>query len=232
MTEPDAAPPFDTTVTDRLLSTTRAVRRRLDLDRPVEPAVILECLRLAVQAPTGSNSQGWRWLVVTDPAKKRALQDLYARFGRRYLSAGAAADVDAQTGRVLDSASYLVDVLDRVPVHVIPCIEGRVDGAANKVAAGFYGSIFPAVWNFMLALRSRGLGTVLTTFHLAAEEEAAALLGVPDGYSQVGLLPVAYTTGGDFRPAVRPPVEGITYWDTWGTTIVPAEPATPAEPAP
>jgi nitroreductase len=218
MTDATAPLPFDTVVTDRLLTTTRAVRKRLDLDRPVDPAVVLDCLRLAVQAPTGSNAQGWRWWVVTDPGKRRALQALYAKFGRRYLAAGAAMEVDPQTGRVLDSASYLVDVLDRVPMHVIPCIEGRIDGAANKLAAGFYGSILPAVWSFMLALRSRGLGTVFTTFHLAQEAEAAALLGVPDGFTQVGLLPVAHTTGGDFRPASRPPVEEITYWDTWGDT--------------
>jgi nitroreductase len=218
MTDATAPLPFDTVVTDRLLTTTRAVRKRLDLDRPVDPALVLDCLRLAVQAPTGSNAQGWRWLVVTDPGKRRALQALYAKFGRRYLAAGAAMEVDRQTGRVLDSASYLVDVLDRVPMHVIPCIEGRIDGAANKLAAGFYGSILPAVWSFMLALRSRGLGTVFTTFHLAQEAEAAALLGVPDGFTQVGLLPVAHTTGGDFRPASRPPVEEITYWDTWGDT--------------
>ena len=217
-TPPFDTPPFDTSVTDRLLSTTRAVRKRLDLERPVDPDVVLECLRLAVQAPTASNAQTWRWLVVTDPEKRRALQELYAKFGRRYLTAGAAAGVDEQTGRVLASASYLVEVLDRVPVHVIPCIEGRVDGADNKIAAGFYGSIFPAVWSFMLALRSRGLGTVLTTFHLAQEQAAADLLGIPEGFTQVGLLPVAYTTGGDFRPAGRPPVEEITFWDTWGVT--------------
>jgi nitroreductase len=221
MTDATAPLPFDTAVTDRLLTTTRAVRKRLDLDRQVDPAVVLECLRLAVQAPTGSNAQGWRWLVVTDPEKKRALQALYAKFGRRYLTAGAAMDVDPQTGRVLDSASYLVEVLDRVPVHVIPCIEGTIDRAPNKLAAGFYGSIFPAVWSFMLALRSRGLGTVLTTFHLAEEAAAASLLGIPEGFTQVGLLPVAYTTGGAFRPAARPPVEEITYWDAWGDTVPP-----------
>jgi nitroreductase len=207
---------FDISVTDRLLSTTRAVRRRLDLDRPVSAEVILECLRLAVQAPTASNSQTWRWVVVTDPAKRAELARIYTEGGRDYLASAAASALDPQTRRVYESALFLTDILERVPVHVIPCIEGRVDGAPQIRAASFYGSILPAAWSFMLALRSRGLGSVWTTLHLWKEKEAAALLGIPDDITQVALLPVAYTTGGDFRPAKRPPVEGITYWDSWG----------------
>jgi nitroreductase len=209
---------MDTTATDHLLSTTRAVRRRLDLERPVEPAVILECLRLAVQAPTGSNSQGWRWVVVTDPEKRAALARLYSESGVEYLRAAAAQAEEPQTRRVYESALYLTEILDRVPVHVIPCLDGRGDNAPNGRSASFYGSILPAAWSFMLALRSRGLGSVWTTLHLFKEKEAAALLGIPDDVTQVALLPVAYTTGGDFKPASRPPVEGITYWDAWGST--------------
>jgi nitroreductase len=209
---------MDTAATDHLLSTTRAVRRRLDLDRPVEPDVILDCIRLAVQAPTGGNKQGWRWIVVTDQAKRTRLAELYRERGDQMLRqtlAAVPAD-DDRTRKVYEGAVYLAEILERVPVHVIPCIEGRVDGTGNNVAAGFYGSILPAVWSFMLALRSRGLGSVWTTIHLFKEREAAELLGIPDNVSQVALLPVAYTTGGDFRPAVRPPVEEITYWDGWG----------------
>jgi nitroreductase len=214
--------PMDTSVTDHLLATTRAVRKRLDLDRPVERGVILECLRLAVQAPTGSNSQGWRWIVVTDPEKRRALKDLYGGTGGSYLKAAAQQAKDPQTQRVYNSAVYLLDILDRVPVHVIPCVEGRVDASNTLGAASMYGSILPAVWSFMLALRSRGLGSVWTTLHLARDQEAAELLGIPEGFTQVALIPVAYTTGGDFKPAVRPPVEHITYWDTWGDTVDPS----------
>jgi nitroreductase len=211
-------PEFDTSVTDRLLSTTRAVRRRLDLDRPVPAEVILECLRLAVQAPTASNSQTWRWVVVTDAAKRSELARIYSEGGRGYLASAAASTLDPQTRRVYESALHLTDILHRVPVHVIPCIEGRVDSSPQIRAASFYGSILPAAWSFMLALRSRGLGSVWTTLHLWKEKEAAALLGIPDDVTQVALLPVAYTTGGDFRPARRPAVEGITYWDAWGET--------------
>jgi nitroreductase len=207
---------IDTVVTDHLLSTTRAVRRRLDLDRPVERSVILDCLRLAIQAPTASNAQDWRWVVVTDPEKKAELARMYAEGGGEYLKAAAASATEPQTRRVYESALYLTEVLGRVPVHVIPCIQGRVDNAPNPLAASRYGSIIPAAWSFMLALRSRGLGSAWTTLHLFKEKEAAALLGIPDDITQVALIPVGYTTGGDFNPAERPPVEGITYWDTWG----------------
>jgi nitroreductase len=210
--------PMDTTVTDHLLSTTRAVRKRLDLERPVEREVILECLRLAVQAPTGSNSQKWHWLVVTDPDKRARLKELYGSVGQSYLESQAESAEEPQTRRVYQSAVYLLNILDRVPVHVIPCIEGRIQAPDNFGAASFYGSVLPAVWSFMLALRSRGLGSVWTTLHLAQEAAAAELLGIPEGFSQVALIPVAYTTGGDFKPASRPPVERITYWDTWGAT--------------
>jgi len=209
---------MDTAVTDHLLSTTRAVRRRLDLERPVEPSVILECLRLAVQAPTAANTQTWRWVVVTDPDKRAGLARMYAESGLDYLRTAAAGAEDPQTRRVYESAVYLAEMLDRVPVHVIPCIEGRLERAPTLRSASFYGSILPAVWSFMLALRSRGLGSVWTTLHLSKEKEAAALLGIPDDITQVALLPVAYTTGGDFKPAARPPVEAITYWDAWGST--------------
>ena len=139
---------FDLEHVDALLSTTRAVRKRLDFDRPVPDDVLLECLQLAVQAPTGSNRQSWRWLVVRDQAKKDALADLYSRAGGEYLrSAAEQADAASQTGRVLDSANFLAQNLARVPVMVIPMIIGRVDGTTNG-AAGLMGSIMPAVWSF------------------------------------------------------------------------------------
>jgi nitroreductase len=210
---------FDTAETDRLLSTTRSVRKRLDLERPVPADVILDCLRLAVQAPTGSNAQGWRWLIVTDAAKRKELARLYAEGGRGYLESAAGREMDDQTRRVYQSALYLCDVLDQVPVHVIPCIQGRVDNTPNVAGASFYGSVIPAAWSFMLALRSRGLGSAWTTLHLFKEKEAAEVLGIPyEQVSQIALFPVAFTRGTDFKPAERPPVEGITYWDSWGST--------------
>lgn len=214
---------MDTSVVDDLLSTTRAVRRRLDLDRPVDPAVIVECLRLAVQAPTAGNAQSWHWMVVTDPEKRAALAGLYRQAGRRHLERNldSTDPSDTQTREVYRSALYLADILERVPVLVIPCIEGRIDGSPNATAAILYASIIPAAWSFQLALRSRGLGSTWTTLHLLREKEAAALLGVPDHVTQVALLPVAHTVGTDFKPARRAPVEQVTYWNSWRNTEAP-----------
>jgi nitroreductase len=210
--------PFDLAETDRLLSTTRAVRKRLDLARPVEREVILDCIRLSQQAPTGSNSQTWRWIVVTDRAKRAELARIYGEVGRQYLEAARQGieGGDDQTRRVYDSAFYLMDHLHEVPVHVIPCVEGRLpENAPNAAIASLYGSILPAVWSFQLALRSRGLGSAWTTLHLFKEQEAAKLLGIPESVTQVALLPVAYTKGTDFKVAERPAPETITCFDTW-----------------
>jgi nitroreductase len=196
---------------DHLLSTTRAVRKRLDLDRPVPREIVEECLRLAIQAPTGSNRQGWHWVVVTDADKRAALADMYrAGFGP-YMER-ARSGTEGLT-RVGESALWLAERLQRVPVHVIPCIEDYTKGGAH---AGVWASMFPAVWSFQLALRSRGLGSVLTTLHLPRAHAAAELLGIPDGVLQAGLVPVAYYTGDDFKPAKRHPVEAVTSWNQWG----------------
>jgi len=212
---------FDLAQTDALLSTTRAVRKRLDFDRDVPNDVLLDCLDLAVQAPTGSNRQGWRWMVVRDDDKKQALAEIYRRVGGDYLAAAAKdADTGSQTGRVLDSANFLAERLHEVPVMVIPLIIGRLDDGSTNSAAGLLGSIIPAMWSFQLALRSRGLGSCYTTLHLAAEAEAAEILGIPDHMTQAGLLPVAYTKGTDFKPAKRPPVSEITYLDTYKNPIL------------
>lgn len=210
---------FDLEMTDALLATTRAVRKRLDLDRPVEREVIRECLELAVQAPTGSNQQGWRWVVVEDADMRAKIADFYAQAAGDYLKTArdaVAAEGDEQTTRVYDSALWLIDNLARVPVFVIPCIEGRpAPDAPNVMQASVYGSIFPAVWSFQLALRSRSLGSVLTTLHLMHEREVAKLLSIPEDIMQVALLPVAYTKGSDFKRAARPPIETVTHWNHW-----------------
>lgn len=211
---------LDLGTVDQLLTTTRAVRRRLDLSRPVPRAVIERCLELAVQAPTASNMQGWRWVVVTDPDRRAALAEIYRRGFEPYFALreelAAAGGQSAQDERVSASAVYLAEHLHEVPVLVIPCILdwGRPRGE-NATGASFYGSIFPAVWSFQLALRARGLGSVLTTLHLPHEDAARELLGIPEYVVQAGLLPVAYFTGSTFRPAARPPVSEITHWNGW-----------------
>jgi nitroreductase len=211
---------------DLALTTTRAVRRRLDLDRPVPPEVIVECLELAIQAPTGGNNQGWRWLIVTDEAKRKALAGFYRQaWDAVYANAGedamatARPELEAQMRRVYRSADFLAQNIERVPVHVIPCILGALpEGTPAWMAASHLGSIIPAIWSFQLALRSRGLGSTYTTLHLAHQAEAAKLLGIPDTVTQVALLPVAYTKGTDFKPADRRSSSEITYWDEWKAT--------------
>lgn len=211
---------------DHALTTTRAVRKRLDLDRPVEPEVIEECLQLAIQAPTGGNAQGWRWVVVTDADKRKRLAEVYSRgwqavYGGQREAMGADLEPEraAQQERVYDSADFLANNLARVPVHVIPCILGKLgEGTPMWMAASHLASVIPAVWSFQLALRSRGLGSSYTTLHLAGEAEAAELLGIPDTVTQVALIPIAYTKGTDFKPAKRRPAKEITYWDAWKST--------------
>jgi nitroreductase len=208
---------FDLGTVDHLLSTTRAVRRRLDLSRPVPRPVIVECLRLAIQAPTGSNAQLWRWLVVEDPAVRSSLADLYRNPPAPPPAAAPVApiarpgvELAGQQERMMDSVRFLREHLHEVPVLVVPCTEKKGG------AAGWPPSIYPAVWSFMLALRSRGLGSVLTTVHLYHRAEADQLLGVPDGFVQACLVPVAYYTGVDFKPADRRPVEEVTFLNHWG----------------
>jgi len=208
---------MDIATVDELLTTTRAVRKRLDLSRPVGRDVILECIRLAMQAPTASNAQDWRWMVVTDADKRAAIADIYRSIGAQYLAYATETASDPQTRRVYASAMSLTDTLAQVPVHVIPCLDQRIDDAELGVAAAAWASIIPAGWSFLLALRSRGLGSVWTTMHLFKEQEVAEVLGIPPTVTQAALFPVAYTIGTDFRPAARPPAETITFWNTWKT---------------
>jgi nitroreductase len=206
---------------DEVLTTTRSVRKRLDLDKPVPREVILECLELALQAPTGSNEQKWQWVFVDDPDKKKALADIYRHNATPYLDQPKPehGDLrDSQRPRVADSARYLNDHFHEVPVMMIPCTEGRPDGVAAGMSASFWGSLLPAAWSFMLALRSRGLGSAWTTLHLVGDGEklAADVLGIPfEKYSQAGLFPIAYTKGTDFRRAKRLPAEQFAHWNEW-----------------
>ena len=207
---------FDLETVDRLLTTTRAVRRRLDYTRPVERQLILDCIRLSQQAPTGTNAQHWRWLVLDDPEKKRALGEIYAR-GIPLLDEFAKTAKDDQTATVYNHARDFAARLGEVPALVIPCLEGRLDSEAELVhQTTYFGSIYQAVWSFQLALRSRGLGSVFTTMHLAFEKESREILGLPENVVQTALLPVAYTLGMDFKPTQRPPPESITYFNDWG----------------
>jgi nitroreductase len=201
--------------TDELLSTTRAVRKRLDLERPVEREVLEECLQLAQQAPTASFSQNWHFVVVTDPDKRAALGELWRQVAYPYLQRGGGPR-EGQMARIGAGVVHLAEHIHEVPVHVIPCVNGRYEGKPNPLVASMFGSIVPAAWSFMLAARSRGLGTVWTTFHLMHEREAADILGIPyEGVTQVALIPVAYTLGTDFKPGTRKPLDSMVHWEQW-----------------
>jgi nitroreductase len=208
---------------DKVLTTTRSVRLRLDLERPVERDVIEECLNIAIQAPTGSNAQGWHFMVVTDAEKRAKIADYYRQAWKGYIAQSAEGQTPPsdreelrQVLKVVKSAQYLADNLQNAPVFVIPCIEGRVEEEGVVSQASLYGSILPAAWSFMLALRARGLGAAWTTLHLIYEKQVAEILGIPDNITQAALLPVAYYTGEDFRPAKRKPLDQLTHWDDWG----------------
>jgi nitroreductase len=214
---------MDLATVDRLLTTTRSVRKRLDLGRPVEPELIEKAIEIAFQAPTGSNAQGWHFIVVTEPETRRRLADVYRRgfadMAQVYQTGPVYDAADLRTRQfpgVYDSAAHLNEQLHEVPVLVVPCIEGRVENAGVAAQALRYGSILPAVWSFMLALRARGVGSAWTTDHLFHEAEVARLLGIPDTVTQVALLPVAYFLGADFKPARRLPARDRTHWNAWG----------------
>jgi nitroreductase len=212
---------MDLATVDKLLTTTRSVRKRLDLERPVEREIIMECIEIALQAPTGSNAQGWHFVVVTDAEKKAKIADYYNQSWNKYITrsseptAGQRA-VKGQMKKVINSSTYLAENLANVPVMIIPCVEGRMETAPQWMQAGLYGSILPAAWSLMLALRARGIGSAWTTLHLRYEKETSELLGIPETFTQAALLPVAYFTGDDFKPAERLPASELTSWDTWG----------------
>jgi nitroreductase len=206
---------------DELLTTTRSVRKRLDLTRPVPLALVRECLEVALQAPTGSNRQGWHWVVVTDPELRAGVGDHYRRSFDAYQdgarkAAAALSDADrrATQERVGASAAYLAEHMGEVPVLVLACIEAAEELPPGN-QAGLWGSLLPAAWSYQLAARARGLGSAWTTLHLRYEQEVSALLGIPPHVRHGVLLPTAYYTGETFRPAPREPLEHVLHLDRW-----------------
>lgn len=204
---------FDLASVDLVLRTTRSVRRKLDYSRPVAPELIEECIEIATQAPTGRNAQAWRFLVVTEPEAKQSLGELYRRAFEHYAGLREA-DPDAEP--VKATHRLLADRLHEMPALILVCIEGRPEPLSVAQQVAFYGSVLPAAWSLMLALRARGLGSTWTTLHLLHEDEAARALGIPEGVTQTILLPVGYTRGAVLRPAERRGPREVTYWNRWG----------------
>ncbi len=216
---------MDLSTIDHLLTTTRSVRKRLDLTRAVPNDVIERCIEIATQAPSASNSQRWHFVVIVDAKQRAAVGAIYRRSFDVYLQEQRAMDAQrraqlsparwAQAMRVRDSATYLSEHMGEAPALIIPCIEGRVENAGQQAQAATYGSILPAAWSLMLALRARGIGSAWTTLHLRYERETAAVLGIPETVTQAALLPAAYYTGQDFKPATRITAKEFTHWNTW-----------------
>ena len=211
---------------DQLLNTTRAVRKRLDFTRLVPDDLIRECVAVAMQSPSGSNNMTMQFVIVRDPAKRKAIGDAYRQCYTIYQSLDGIyirsidkgeQSAQAQQVRSADSADYLGDHMGDAPVLVLACNAGaRVDGASAMMAASMLGNVIPATWSFMLAARARGLGTAWTTVHLMLEQQVADIVGIPfDSVQQVCLSPLAYTVGTDFKPAARPAPDSIIHWDTW-----------------
>lgn len=211
---------------DELLSTTRAVRKRLDFDRAVDDDVVRECVSLAMQSPSGSNNMTMQFVVVRDAAKRAALGEIYRQCYGIYSQMDGVyigsidkgeADANAQQQRSASSADFLGEHMGDAPVIVVPCtVGGRLDGAPAMMSASMGANVMPAMWSFMLAARARGLGTCWTTVHLMMEQAAADVLGIPfDQVQQICMSPLAYTKGTDFKPASRPPADSIIHWDTW-----------------
>lgn len=224
---------------ETVITTTRSVRKRLDFERPVAVEVLRSCLELALQAPTGGNAEDWRFILVGHPELKKRVGDLYRRSFDEYVKkplatsggnhlqlagrlGGVQADgsVSSRTARIIEGAVYLATNIHRSPWLVIPCAT-RPNPSNGKpgTTSALYGSIYPAIWSFQLALRSRGLGSVITSLHLNFAEEVANILSIPVGITQVALLPVAYTVGLDFKPAVRRSVDTVTFVDGWNRSL-------------
>jgi nitroreductase len=211
---------------DQLLSTTRAVRKRLDFDRPVSDDVVRECVAAAQQSPAGSNNPNFAFVVVRDEAKRKAVGEVYRQCYGAYKSMDGvyirtidkgSEEANAQQQRSADSADFLGEHMGDAPVLVIACSVGaRTDGRPGVATAAMMGNVLPAMWSFMLAARGRGLGTCWTTVHLFQEKAVADILGIPyDTVQQVCLTPLAYTKGTDFKPAARPHPDTVIRWDTW-----------------
>jgi nitroreductase len=213
-------PPIDVANADLLLTTTKQVRKRLDLTRPVPRELLLECIDVASHAPMGGNQERNRWMIIDDPATKAEIAPIYEAVGRPYLAAGGQG-AEGRQARVVESASFLVDHITEVPAWVLAMRLDRLpEGASNADVAGYHGSVAPGVWSFQLAARARGLGSAWTTFHLVHEQQVAEILGIPPTVTQIALLPVAFFTGDAFSPAPRRPAHEITYANRWKAPVL------------
>lgn len=207
---------MESTAFEHLLRTTRSVRRRLDFERPVEPEVIEACIDVATQAPTGLDREAWRFVVVTEPEKKREIGAVYRQAFESLVADWPRTAPGVEPPPPRPAYRELAERMHELPVLILVCMQGEPDRSDRARQVAFYGSILPAAWSLMIALRARGLGATWTTLHLREEEAAARILGIPEGVTQTVLLPVAYTKDARLRPAQRKPAREVTFWNEWG----------------
>jgi nitroreductase len=202
-----------------VVETTRSVRRRLDFDRPIEPELIERCIDAAVQAPTGMNREAWRFLVLTEAEPKARVAELYRSgfdgLANRFRDQLPPDLSDQKLPNERPTYVGLAENLHRMPALILVCSEGRPDPDNAAMQVAFYGSVLPAAWSLMLALRASGLGATWTTLLVTEEERVAKALGIPADVTQTILLPVAYTKGAVLKPAKRKPAREVTYWNRW-----------------
>jgi len=197
------------------IHTLRAMRRLLP--DPVPEQEIRYVIECATQAASATNAQQWAFVVVRDAEQRRKVAELYLEIADKLVrpSTEEGSPLAEDTRKVFLHAWQLAERMPEVPAMIVACMRERVAGEAASALASYYGSIFPAVQNLMLAARARGLGTTLTTLHLAEEKRFKEILAIPESVQTVALIPIGYPTG-EWKTPVRREVDAITHWDRWG----------------
>ena len=199
---------FDLTQIDEVLSTARSVRRNLDFERPIEREVLYDCIDVAVQAPTGIAGENWRFVIVDEAEPKAAIAEIYREV---LLNIFAERDMPMKP-----THKALIERLHEIPAMIFVCVDGAPLGEEVSSNVAFYGSILPAAWSLMLALRARQIGATWTSLLSSRQEEVADVLHIPDGVVQTVMLPVGYTKGATMRRAARQPAAEVSFWNRWG----------------
>ena len=198
---------LDLASVDLVLGTTRSVRRNLDFEREIDPAVIMDCIDIATQAPTGIPGQNWRFVLVTDAQQKSRLAKLYEATLYEF--------VKEREVPLKDTQRALVARMHEMPLLICVCAMGQTPGSNPAEQVAFYGSILPAAWSLMLALRARGLGSTWTTLLSARQNEVREILQMPADSVLTVMLPVAYMKGARLSKAERLPASQVSYWNRW-----------------
>lgn len=198
---------IDIDAVDHYLSTARSVRRKIDFERPISRKDLEACVNVAVQAPTGIPGETWRFLIVDDGETKQRVAAVYR---------DVITELMTERGLPMKQTQQaLMDRLPEMPCMVFVCSLGQpMPTHAGQVA--FFGSVLPAAWSLMLAMRVRGIGATWTSVLSARCEQIAEILNIPDDVTQTVMLPCGYTKDATLKPADRLSAADVTYWNSWG----------------